>query len=61
MAKVMRPKEHELAAIQAMDVVDDTLIIDENGRTVWCRDLARRYRAEMRRGKEGDFHGRVIL
>jgi hypothetical protein len=33
----------------------DYLIVDENGRTVWAKDLALRYRKELIRRQEGDF------
>jgi formylmethanofuran dehydrogenase subunit E-like metal-binding protein len=57
----MELSDAEQLAMKLDAIVNDTLIIDENGRTVWCKDLAKRYRAEMQRGKDGDFKGRVTL
>lgn len=33
----------------------DYLIVDENGRTVWAKDLAARYRTELERRKSRDY------
>lgn len=33
----------------------DILIVDENGRTVWAKDLAARYRTELERRKSRDY------
>lgn len=48
-------QHHQKASNEWHEMVGDWRVIDEHGVEVWARDLAERYRSELRRRRTGDF------